>query len=159
MTTSAEKLAPETPAAWVLQLDQLIARILMVKPQSVYIAGESAALDDIPKDAVQDVTSDEQGTATTAQRAFSLSLIFSGVRCTLQYMILPFVLPIIGVAGDFSVYISLLINVVAMVAIVFSLRRFWMINYRRKWQYFGVAMFALVLLVSFLVLDVAHIMA
>ena len=74
-----------------------------------------------------------------AENALTLSLMFSGVRCLLQYALLPFLLPIIGVAADATVPILLGINVVAMVSIFFSLRRFWKIGYDRRWQYLGVA--------------------
>lgn len=96
--------------------------------------------------------------AQSAERAFSWSLLFSGVRCVLQYALLPFFLPLIGLAGDFSVAISLTINIVAIIAIVFSLRRFWQIDYRRKWQYLPVALVALVMLVAFIILDVQHLL-
>lgn len=89
-----------------------------------------------------------------AENALTLSLAFSGVRCLLQYALLPFLLPIIGVAADATIPILLGINVIAIVSIFFSLRRFWKIGYDRRWQYLGVASVALVLLVAFTVYDI-----
>lgn len=94
-----------------------------------------------------------------AENALTLSLMFSGVRCLLQYALLPFLLPIIGVAADATVPILLGINVVAMVSIFFSLRRFWKIGYDRRWQYLVVAMVALTLLVAFTVYDIINLQA
>lgn len=91
--------------------------------------------------------------AQTAERAFGFSLLFSGIRCILQYVILPFVLPLIGVTSDVAVPISLAINVVAIGLILYSVRRFWQIGYRYRWHYLPVAVVALILLVSFIILD------
>lgn len=119
----------------VAQLDHFIARILFVTPQRA-----------------EDVDTDH------AERTFSLALLFSGVRCIIMYAILPFVLPLIGLAGDFSLYFDIVINLVAISAIIYSLRRFWAIDYKRKWQYLPVALVALVLLVAFIALDVSKLL-
>ncbi len=91
--------------------------------------------------------------AGRAERAFGFSLLVSGIRCILQYVVLPFILPLIGVAAEVAVPLTLAINVVAVVLILFSLRRFWQINYRHKWQYLYVAVTAWVLLGIFIALD------
>lgn len=115
------------------QIDTLIARLLFVSPsETVY----------------------EESTTSKAENAFSLALMFSGVRCVIMYAILPFVLPIVGIAGNFGLWIDIVINLIAIGAIIYSLRRFWKINYKRKWQYFPVALVALVLLVAFIALDI-----
>ena len=94
-----------------------------------------------------------------AENALTLSLAFSGVRCLLQYALLPFLLPIVGVAADATIPILLGINVIAVVSIFFSLRRFWKIGYDRRWQYLGVASVALILLVAFTVYDIVTLQA
>jgi len=89
-----------------------------------------------------------------AERAFGFSLLFSGVRCILQYVILPFVLPLVGVATEAALPISFAVNLLAIGLIVYSLRRFWKIGYRYRWRYLGVALVALAMLVAFIALDV-----
>lgn len=116
----------------VSQLDNFISRLLFVQPETVTATRE----------------------AEDAERAFSFALLFSGIRCIIMYAILPFVLPLIGLAGNFSIYLDIVINIVAISAIVYSLRRFWQVDYKYKWQYLPVALVALVLLVSFIALDV-----
>lgn len=91
-----------------------------------------------------------------AERAMMIGLIFSGVRCVLQYAILPFVLPLIGVAQGAAVEITLVINIIAIVSIILSIRRFWRINYNRKWSYTMVGGTALVLLTFFIVQDITQ---
>lgn len=116
------------------QLDQLVGRILFVDVQPV---------------AADANTQSERRT----ENAFGLSLLFSGVRCILQYAILPFVLPMLGIAADAAVPLMLAISVLALVSIVASVRRFWRIGYRYRWQYLGVAVVALILLATFILLD------
>lgn len=99
----------------------------------------------------------EQQTSEKAERAFSFALLFSGVRCILMYVVLPFILPLIGLAGNFSLWIDIAINLVAIGAIIYSLRRFWQTGYERRWQYLPVALVALVILIAFIGLDIATI--
>lgn len=99
-------------------------------------------------------TLDYQQQSRQAENALTLSLMFSGVRCLLQYALLPFLLPIVGIAADATIPILLGINVIAIVSIFFSLRRFWKIGYDRRWQYLVVALVALSLLIAFTVYDV-----
>lgn len=101
----------------------------------------------IPDESVEQI-------AERAQNAVKFSLIFSGVRCTLQYVILPFVLPIFGIAGAVAVPFLLVINVLAIVSILYSVRRFWQINYRYKWHYLAFSIVMLVILASFIASDI-----
>jgi hypothetical protein len=85
------------------------------------------------------------------------SLAFSAVRCILQYAILPFVLPLIGVAASWALGLTMLVNIAAIVAIVASVRRMWQIQYSHRWRYMMLAVPAFILLVSFLALDIVTI--
>ena len=89
-----------------------------------------------------------------AENALTFSLVFSGVRCLLQYALLPFLLPIAGIAADAAIPLLLLINLIAALSIFFSLRRFWTIAYRHRWAYLLVALCALTLLAAFTIYDI-----
>ncbi|MYD10819.1 MAG: hypothetical protein F4X02_12355 [Chloroflexi bacterium] len=117
--------------------DSLMIRLLLVKPAAAPASAAGAA-----------------GTARNAENALTLSLAFSGARCILQYAVLPFLLPLVGVAADATVPILLLINLAAMASIYFSLRRFWTIGYAHRWRYLVVAAAALVLLAAFTAYDI-----
>ena len=88
-----------------------------------------------------------------AERAMSYALVLSAVRCTLQYVVFPFVLPILGIAGDVPPQIFVVINILAMVAIISSVLRMWRINYKYKWQYLVVGAAAMVIQVAFTLHD------
>jgi bacteriorhodopsin len=83
----------------------------------------------------------------------SYALVLSAVRCTLQYVVFPFLLPILGIAGDFPPQIFVVINVIAMAAIISSVLRLWRINYKYKWQYLIVGAAAMVIQVAFTLHD------
>ncbi len=74
-------------------------------------------------------------TAAEARSAFQKSLVVTTCRCLLMYIILPFVLPLVGIAGGVSPAIGLAIGIVAMVAIVMSIRRFWRADHSKRWHY------------------------
>jgi hypothetical protein len=52
-------------------------------------------------------------------------MIISGIRCTLTYVILPFVTPLIGIAPGVGPALGLTLGLVAIAANVASMRRFW----------------------------------
>lgn len=123
-------------SASVSRADSVMARLLFIRGGGSAVGGAAAA--------------ETRG----AENALTLSLMFSGLRCILQYAVLPFMLPIVGIAADATVPILLLINILAMVSIFFSLRRFWTIGYEHRWRYLVLAAAALVLLASFTVYDI-----
>jgi hypothetical protein len=75
-------------------------------------------------------TAEEQLEAT---RIFSLSLVISGTRCLLTYILLPWVLPLLGLAGGVGPAVSLVVGVVAIAFNVLSIRRFQKSGHR--WRY------------------------
>ena len=65
-------------------------------------------------------------------RTFSVSMVGSGVRCGLTYVILPFLAPLVGVGSGVGPWIGLPLGTVAIAANVLSIRRFWSGN--RRWK-------------------------
>ncbi len=64
----------------------------------------------------------EDEATESAQRIFSFAIIVSAIRCTLTYVVFPFLLPFAGLA-DFGPYIGVLLAVVAIVSNTVSIRR------------------------------------
>lgn len=64
-----------------------------------------------------------------AQRAFSLSMLVSAIRCVLAYVVLPFVTPFLGLAPGVGPGLGIIIGTVAIGANVFSMQRFWRLNH------------------------------
>ena len=75
------------------------------------------------------------GAILGAQRSLGKSLVVSAVRCTLTYLVIPVLAPILGLAGVLAVPVSLVLTVAAMTMAITGLRRFWMADHRARWQY------------------------
>ncbi len=93
-----------------------------------------------------------------AQRGFSTSVVISGIRCTLTYVILPLVAPFIGLAPNVGPTIGLTVGVVAIAANVFSIRRFWRADHRWKVQATVLHCAVLALLAVLMVLDLRELL-
>ncbi|MDA8373662.1 MAG: hypothetical protein M0Z91_05340 [Actinomycetota bacterium] len=84
------------------------------------------------------VTTTSDGTAReqAAERLFSFAMVLSGLRCTLSYVILPFVIPALGLGAMAKVGpdIGIPIGVVALFFDVKGIRRFWVAGHKWRWQ-------------------------
>lgn len=94
-----------------------------------------------------------------AQRAFRRSMSISAMRCTLTYVIFPFVFPAIGFATGVGPAVGLLIGSVAIVCDVFTVRRFFAADHKYRWHFSAIAVAIIGLLAVLLVQDVSHIVA
>jgi hypothetical protein len=68
-------------------------------------------------------------------RLFTGSLAFVALRCTVRYIALPFLLPLLGLSGGLSAIIALAIDAVAATTILLNVRRLWNTSWR--WRYVG----------------------
>ena len=93
------------------------------------------------------IPEDRTSTADEARSAFQTSIALSALRCLLMYIVFPFVLPAIGIAKGVGPAIGLVIGVLAIVSIVYSIRRFWRAEHSKRWHYtaFGTAIIAFLL--------------
>ena len=66
-------------------------------------------------------------------RVFSTSMVISGIRCALAYVVLPFLAPLVGISSGVGPWIGLPLGLVAIAANVLSIRRFWNSDHRWKW--------------------------
>jgi hypothetical protein len=69
-------------------------------------------------------TGSATGDQAEAARIFSLSLVVSGVRCLLTYIVFPWILPLLGIAGGVGPAVGVVVGVVAIAFNVLSIRRF-----------------------------------
>jgi hypothetical protein len=100
-----------------------------------------------------------RGTAEGAREAFQRSMLVAAVRCTLMYVVFPFVLPALGIARGVGPALGLAVNGVAMVCIVASLRRFFRADHAKRWWYAALGGSVLVLLTVLAGVDIADLAA
>jgi hypothetical protein len=98
-------------------------------------------------------------TAAEAQAAFRTSILVSTVRCLLTYIVLPFVVPAVGLAAGVGPAVSLVISAVAIYFLVGSMRRFWRVHHRKRWHYTTLALIVGALLIVGSVLDVVNLVS
>jgi hypothetical protein len=98
-------------------------------------------------------------TAAEARSAFQKSLLVSSARCLLMYIVFPFVLPAVGIARGVGPAIGIVIGLLAMVSIVYSMRRFWRADHSKRWHYTAFGAVIIVFLVYLTVVDLADLLS
>jgi hypothetical protein len=99
----------------------------------------------------------QTSTAAEARSAFQKSLFISTCRCTLMYIVFPFVLPAVGIARGVGPIIGVVIGMLAIVSITYSIRRFWRANHSKRWHYTVFGMTIIGFLIFLAVKDIATI--
>lgn len=94
-----------------------------------------------------------------AQRGFKTSMLLSGIRCALAYVILPFVSPLIGLAPGVGPLLGVVVGSVAIGANVWSMRRFWVVDHRWKKPVTALHAGVIVFLLILVGLDLAELLA
>ena len=97
-------------------------------------------------------------TAASAYSTFQKSMLISATRCTLTYVVFPFVLPAVGLATGVGPILGIVIGVVAMVCDVFTIRRFFSVDHKWRWHFSAIALCVIGLLAVLLVQDVIHVL-
>jgi hypothetical protein len=131
-TIDSRAVRVPSPSRAAERIDRAVARLLRVQPQPP-----------------------QQGVAATESRPFETPLLLAGVRCILRYVVLPFLLPLAGVATGATLgvvtgaalAILVTLDVIAVVAVVATLRRLWRVQHPRRWRYLPLAL-ALTLLIA-----------
>lgn len=92
---------------------------------------------------------------SAAEAGFSKSIVISGIRCAITYVIIPFVTPFIGLAPGVGPVIGLVVGAVAIAANIWSIRRFWRANHKYKKPVTVLHIAVLGLLAVLMYLDIA----
>lgn len=83
-----------------------------------------------------------------AHRAFRWAIVFTAIRCTVTYLLVPILVPIVSAAGMVATPLSITLCLLAGVNGVVSLRRFWRTNHRGKWMYTWFMAFVFLILIG-----------
>ena len=88
-----------------------------------------------------------------AHRAFRWAIVFSAIRCTITYLVIPILIPIICVAGAVATPVSVGLCVAAGINGVIGVRRFWKTDHVGKWKYTWFMAFVFLILIGTLVFE------
>jgi hypothetical protein len=101
----------------------------------------------------------QEYTPEQAEKAFSFSVLLSAVRCLLTYIVLPWLLPAVGVAKGWGPWLGLVVSPIAIVFNVLSIRRFHRSGHKYRWPISIVNGTIIVLLVVLVIRDLADILS
>ena len=87
------------------------------------------------------------------ERVFSSSVVISGIRCLLTYVVFPFVAPVIGIASGIGSGVGLIVGLVAIASNVWSIQRFHRTDHKYKWQVSALNAGIIVLLLILMAID------
>jgi hypothetical protein len=92
-------------------------------------------------------------TEAPPDQLLGLAVLVSGARCILQYAILPFGLPLLGLAVGAARGITVVLDVIAVIAAITSLRRMWAVQHPQRWRYLLIAVGVIVFAGVFIAID------
>ena len=95
---------------------------------------------------------------TPAERTFSTSVVVSGVRCFLAYVLFPWLLPAAGIASGVGSGLGLVIGAVAIAFNIFSIRRFRRSGHRWRRRVIALNSGIIVLLSILMVIDLSELL-
>lgn len=86
-------------------------------------------------------------------------MAISTVRCSLTYLVFPFLLPALGLVTNAGIMIGIVIGLLAIVADVFAIRRVFAADHKWRWQFATAALVVITLLLVLLVEDIVQLLS
>ncbi len=83
----------------------------------------------------------------------NFAVLLAALRCTVQYVLLPFVLPWIGVAATVPPWVTLGLGLLALVSLARAVRTLWRMRHARRWSYLLLGSVVIAALLLFIGLD------
>ena len=99
------------------------------------------------------------GEQQEAARLFSVSILVSAVRCLLTYVVFPWVLPVLGIAGGVGPAVGVVVGAVAIVANVVSICRFRSSKHPWRRPLMALNSSVIALLVVLVIMDVSELVS
>ncbi len=115
-------------------------------------------------DSLRPVATDQPSATPTvstdaANRAFSTSILISATRCTLTYVVFPWFLPAIGIAGGVGPGLGIVIGVIAIGFNIASIRRFFAADHQWKVPISSLNCIVIAMLTYLIITDVGQILS
>jgi len=85
---------------------------------------------------------------------FGTSIAISATRCLLSYLVLPIVLPFLGLAKGVGPWIAIPIGVLALTFDVLGVRRFWLADHHQKWVFSVIYAVVGAMVLTLLIVDI-----
>ena len=130
---------------------------LVVTPGGTVVAPERSRADQAMRRLLRVPENRAPIDESETHRIFSASIFLSALRCLLSYIVLPFVLPAIGLARGVGPAIGIPIGILALTFDVLGIRRFWLADHRQRWAF--TALYAVVgtMVLILLIVDIVNV--
>ncbi|MFT4134901.1 hypothetical protein [Microbacterium sp.] len=102
------------------------------------------------------VQATDRRAASSAHRAFRVSIVVSAVRCLITYLAVPILIPFTAIAGLVATPLSIALCCFAFVNGVIGVRRFWIADHRHRWMYTWFMAVVFAVLTVALVMDISR---
>jgi len=86
-------------------------------------------------------------------RIFGASILLSATRCLLSYIVLPILLPLLGLAKGVGPIVGIPVGVLALTFDVLGIRRFWLADHHQKWLFSAVYAVVGAMVLTLLIVD------
>ena len=87
------------------------------------------------------------------ERAVTFAVLLAALRCTVQYVLLPFVLPWVGLAVEVPPWVTLALGALALVSLVRAVRQLWRLRHAHRWSYLVLGLVLMAALLLFIAVD------
>ena len=87
-----------------------------------------------------------------------MSILLSATRCLLSYIVLPIVLPLLGLARGVGPLIGIPVGILALTFDVLGIRRFWVADHHQKWLFSALYAVVGTMVAVLLVIDVVDVL-
>ena len=95
---------------------------------------------------------------SATHRIFGPSILLSASRCLLSYIVLPILLPLLGLAKGVGPIIGIPVGVLALTFDVLGIRRFWLADHHQKWLFSAVYAVVGVMVFTLLIVDLVDLL-
>ena len=92
-------------------------------------------------------------------RTVSCAVLLAALRCTAQYVLLPFVLPWAGLAAAVPPWATLALGTLALASLARAVRQLWRLRHPQRWRYVLLGLVVMTALVLFIVVDLRALLA
>ena len=87
-------------------------------------------------------------------RIFGASILLSATRCLLSYIVLPILLPLLGLAKGVGPIIGIPVGMLALTFDVLGVRRFWLADHHQKWLFSAIYAAVGTMVLTLLIIDI-----
>ena len=87
------------------------------------------------------------------ERAVTFAVLLAALRCTVQYVLLPFVLPWAGLAAAVPPWVTLALGALALVSLARAVRQLWRLGHAHRWSYLLLGLVVMAALLLFIAVD------